>query len=180
MWVLEQERATYESAAAGAVHRFHLVLDRAPAAAFPGAPRRPGPAGTVEVGVRWAAADLAAAVAAAVRHAEAAGARVWRVVADDWVTVAEIGVRIGRSRETVRRWAAGSRPPAGFPPPLNPGCAVMFYSWAEVRRWLRYEADIAVADAPPVLAAANLALHLRRTAADIPDAAAIWSLLFPD
>ncbi|GGJ74213.1 hypothetical protein GCM10010123_00220 [Pilimelia anulata] len=180
--MLEQGRAAYEPAAAGAVYRFGLVLGLpVPSGLFAGIGEPvAAPAGAAVVTVHWPAAGLAAAVTGAVRHAEERGARVWRVLADDWVTAADIGVRVRRSRETVRRWASGRLGPPGFPPPLNPGCGVHYYSWAEVRGWLRGPAGIPVGDEPPVLAAANLALRLRRTIADVPDAGPIWELLWPD
>lgn len=180
MWVLEQAAAPYESVDAGEVYRFRLVLGARPAAdLFPAVEYAATAPGCVVATVRWPAHSLAAAIGAAVRHAEAHGLRVWRVVGDDWVTLREIGRRVGRSRETVRRWAAGSHGPPGFPPPLNPGCAVAFHSWDEVRRWLRQGLDLDVPGEPPALAAANLALALRRAAAELPDPAPVWELLWP-
>lgn len=116
------------------------------------------------VTVRREAESLAAAIPAAVRDLESVGLRPARVDADDWVTLAEIGARIGRSREIVRLWATGRYGPGGFPPPLNPGRDTSFYSWTEVAQWLRERMGYHVPDDDPVLVAMNLALQLRRLA----------------
>ncbi|HEX5742001.1 MAG TPA: hypothetical protein VFY17_10695 [Pilimelia sp.] len=181
MWVLEQAAAPYQPVDAGQVFRFRLVLDTRPDTdLFPAAEYASPAPGCVVATVRWPARSLAAAVGAAVRHAESRGVRVWRVHADDWVTLREIGRRVGRSRETVRRWAAGSHGPPGFPPPLNPGCAVAFHSWDEVRRWLRQALRLDVPGEPAALAAANAALALRRAVAEVPDPTPVWEMLWPD
>ena len=81
----------------------------------------------------------------------------------DWLTMAAIADRVGKSRECVRLWSIGRLGPGGFPPPLNPGAETSFYSWAEVAPWLRL-AGYDVQSEEPVLAAMNLALQLRHLA----------------
>ncbi len=106
---------------------------------------------------------LAGAVYATVAALEARGVRVTRLDADDWVTLHDLAVRIGRSRETVRLWAHGRAGPGGFPPPVNPGRRTLFYSWAEVGPWLYRRAGVPLDPGAvrPDLAAAALALQLR-------------------
>jgi hypothetical protein len=165
------------------VRRFALVVDRAP---DPAQARDLEPAavalwdpgsGTVRLGLAWPAWSLTEAVVAAVRAVEATGLRVLRVDADDWVTAGEVARRIGRSRETVRLWAAGRMGPGGFPPPLNPGRDTTFYSWAEVLAWLRHRGGLDLPDDEPVLAAANLAVQLRALMRRVPRARALLRLL---
>jgi hypothetical protein len=128
----------------------------------------PGPRdGVGAVVVRRHASDLAEAVTSAVRDVESAGLRPVRVATGDWVTLADVAARIGRSREIVRLWSIGRQGPGGFPPPLNPGCDTSFYSWSEVAQWLRRRLGYELPDEEPVLVAMNLALQLRRLASRI-------------
>jgi hypothetical protein len=121
--------------------------------------------------------SLAAVVTAAVRDLEAVGLQPVRVCDGDWVTLAEVGVRIGRSRENVRLWAAGKYGPGGFPPPLNPGNQTTFYSWAEVSLWLRERMAFDLPAPEPVLVALNLALQLRSLMPRIGEAATLRELV---
>jgi hypothetical protein len=99
----------------------------------------------------------------AVRFYESMGRRPVRLDADDWVTLAEIGLRIGRSRELVRLWSTGEKGTGYFPPPLNPQRDTTFYSWHEVNQWLRRNNRAEAGDSQePVLVALNLAIQLRR------------------
>jgi hypothetical protein len=68
---------------------------------------------------------------------------------DDQVTMLDIARRAGRSRETVRLWAAGKRGPGGFPAATwtSPG-GERFWSWPEVAAWLRDLRGIAVDVSP--------------------------------
>ncbi|MEJ3745521.1 hypothetical protein WEI85_19795 [Actinomycetes bacterium KLBMP 9797] len=101
-------------------------------------------------------------IPALVRQMESAGRRPLRLDAGDWMTLADIGRRIGFSREMVRLWAVGQSGPGGFPPPLNPGCETRFYSWVEVHAWLFDRLGLPLADGgEPVLEAMNLTLQLR-------------------
>jgi hypothetical protein len=165
------------------VRRFALVVDRLPTAAErralePAALALWDPAsGAVRVWLDWPAWSFTEAVVAGIRAVEAAGLRALRVDADDWVTVGDVAQRIGRSRETVRLWAAGRMGPGGFPPPLNPGRDTTFYSWAEVLPWLSHRMGFDLPDEEPVLAAANLALQLRTLMRRVPQARALLHLL---
>ena len=49
--------------------------------------------------------DLADAVVSAVRDVEAVGLRAVRLLEHDWVTLADVADRVGRSREAVRLWS---------------------------------------------------------------------------
>jgi hypothetical protein len=118
-------------------------------------------AGSVRLRFDWPAWSLPEAVIDAVRAVERVGLRVLRVDVDDWVTLADIAQRVGRSRETARLWASGRLGPGDFPPPLNPGRGTTFYSWAEVAPWLRSRVGVNVPDDEPTLAAANLVIQLR-------------------
>lgn len=141
--------------------RFTLVVDRAP--------------GRVTVDVE--APTLVDAVADAIAHLEFTGLTVLRADHRDWVTLADVAARVGRSRETVRRWTTGRLGPGGFPPPLNPGRDTAFYSWAEVAPWLRDRMGFDLPDDEPVLAATNLALQLRALAPRIRHAGLIRAIL---
>ena len=133
--------------------------------------------GVGAVMVRRDAPDLAEAVTAAVRDVESAGLRPVRVAAGDWVTLADVAARIGRSREIVRLWSVGRQGPGGFPPPLNPGCDTSFYSWAEIVQWLRRRMGYELPDEEPVLVAMNLTLQLRRLAPRISAMQAVRELV---
>src|SRR4051794_154208 len=62
------------------------------------------------------ASALVDAIVSAVRAIESVGLTAVRVMDQDLVTLADISDRIGQSRESVRRYAAGTRGPGGFPP----------------------------------------------------------------
>jgi hypothetical protein len=123
--------------------------------------------GPVRICFEVVAATLTEAIVVGVRCVEAVGLRALRVDAHDWVTLGDIAERIGRSRETVRLWAANRLGPGDFPPPLNPGRDTSFYSWAEVLPWLRHRVGCDLPDEEPVLAAVNLALQLRALAPQV-------------
>ncbi|HET8661390.1 MAG TPA: hypothetical protein VFM55_20630 [Micromonosporaceae bacterium] len=171
-----------------ALHRFVLIVASTPEArqlatltalgarpvAVPG-PRESGG----RIVFERAEPDLAGAVASAVRDAEAAGLRPVRLVDDDWVTLADIADRVGRSREAVRLWALGRVGPAGFPPPVNPGRDTLFYSWAEVSPWLRDRLAVPAPGSDPVLVAAGLAVRLRALAPRVPGMVTLRELVVP-
>jgi hypothetical protein len=136
-----------------------------------------GPDGTQRLAFDRPAAELIRAVALAISEVEAAGLRVVRVDDRDWVTLADVAARIGRSREAVRLWALGRQGPGGFPPPLNPGMDTTFYSWAAVSPWLRERMGYDLPDDEPVLVATNLALQLRALAPRIREMHLIRGLL---
>jgi predicted DNA-binding transcriptional regulator AlpA len=54
-------------------------------------------------------------------------------MADELVSGAEIGRRLGVSRETVRKWA--KQPTKGFPEPLARVGRSVVWNWAQVARW---------------------------------------------
>lgn len=105
---------------------------------------------------------MADAIASAVREVESAGLRVLRVLDEDLLTLADIADRIGRSRESVRRYATGERGGGGFPPPVNPGRdGTMFYRWSKVAPWLREQLGIDAPESDPALVVADLLLQVR-------------------
>src|SRR6476469_6997859 len=109
------------------------------------------------------ASSLAEAIVSAVHSLEAVGLSPVRVVDQDLLTLADIGARLGQSRESIRRYVTGLRGPGGFPPSVNPtreGTA--FYRWSEVAPWAREHLQIDVSVEDPTLVAANLMLQIRR------------------
>lgn len=108
-------------------------------------------------------ADSYRGVVEAVYFYESMGWRPVRLDADDWVTLAEAGLRAGCSRELMRLWSMGQHGPGSFPPPLNPERDTSFYSWYEISQWLRRNDRAEAGDVEePVLIALNLAIQLRR------------------
>jgi len=155
------------------VQHFLLVVDRAPGltqrrglATLPAPPRpQAGEDGTHRLAFDRPAAALADAIATAIHQVETrTDLHVVRVADRDWLTLAEIGARIGRSREIVRLWALGRRGPGGFPAPLEPDRDTSYYSWAQVSPWLRERMGYDLPEDEPILAATNLALQLRALA----------------
>lgn len=109
------------------------------------------------------APTLADAIATAVVQIEQVGLAAVRVLDTDLVTLADIGARIGQSRESVRRYAANERGPGGFPPPVNPAReGTTFYRWSEVAPWVRAKLGIQVPDVDPTLTVADLILQARQ------------------
>ena len=168
------------------VHVFSLVLDRAPTddeldALFE--------AGCDDAGFEIAsdgcvagfdreAPSLAEAIASAVHDIESTGFVVIRALDEDMLTLGDIADRIGRSREAVRRYAAGERGPGGFPQPMNPGRdGTTFYRWSEVAPWLREKLGLDVPDADPALVVANLLLQARQHRDRVTNMAALTELL---
>ncbi|MBV8078046.1 MAG: hypothetical protein JO284_16685 [Planctomycetaceae bacterium] len=94
-------------------------------------------AGVVYLTFTREAPSLEDAILSAIRDVRSAGLGVRRVDVCTLVTAAEIGRRIGRSRELVRQYATGRRGPGGFPPPA---CHIVegnpLYLWCEVAAWL--------------------------------------------
>jgi hypothetical protein len=133
--------------------------------------------GIGRVRFRRAGPCLAAAIVSAVRDVEALGLRPVRLVDHDWVTLADVAERIGRSREAVRLWSIGRVGPGGFPPPLNPGRETLFFSWAEVAPWLRERMGLPVPEPVLALTVTNLTLQLRALADRVPRMDLFLSLL---
>lgn len=70
------------------------------------------------------------------------GADVLRVDGCNFVSLAEIARRIGRTRQVVHQYMRGQRGPGGFPGPVfELGEGIMAWSWCEVVDWL-YEHDM--------------------------------------
>ncbi len=86
------------------------------------------------------ARSLREAILTAIRDVRRAriGADVLRVDECDLVTQAEIGRRVGRSRQVINQYISGKRGPGGFPPPtceITDGTSL--WLWSEVAYWLR-------------------------------------------
>ncbi|GAA4466652.1 hypothetical protein GCM10023170_077900 [Phytohabitans houttuyneae] len=166
------------------LHRFGLILDRPPdrsqAASVvdthPDLDVRPS---RQMVTARRRSPSMAAAVVSAIVDLEAFDLHPARVCADDWVTLADIGERIGRSREMVRQWSTGQQGPGGFPPPVNPGRDTKFYSWTEVALWLRAHRDFYLPRPDGLLVVANLLLQAKRLAPLVRDKQTLTGLLSP-
>ncbi|MDN5853766.1 MAG: hypothetical protein L0K86_13160 [Actinomycetia bacterium] len=78
--------------------------------------------------------SLVGALVSALYDVERAGLKVASVRSDDLVSLREIANRAGRSYESVRLLANGSRGSGGFPPPLSADNWVV-YSWSQVGPW---------------------------------------------
>lgn len=168
------------------LHVFTLVLDREPNDEHLDALVEGGcddAAFGVDHGVAVAEFDrdapaLADAIASAVRGIEAVGLQALRVVDGDLLTFADVADRIGRSRESVRRYMTGERPSGGFPPSVNPTRdGVAFYRWSEVAPWLRAHLNIEVPEVDPALVVANLVLQARQHRDQVVHMSALSDLL---
>lgn len=85
------------------------------------------------------APNFAVAVGSAIRDVERAisGARVLRVEPEEFVSLAAIAERTGKSRECVRLWAEGQRGPGGFPSALRwIDARTRLWRWSDVVEWL--------------------------------------------
>jgi hypothetical protein len=121
--------------------------------------------GYAEVAFDRDAPTLLDAVISGVRDLDRFGLSATRVRDDDdFVTLADIADRVGRSREAVRLWSVGRTGPGGFPLPVNVNASTSYYRWSQVAPWLRSRMELDVPDPEPVLAAINLALQLRAIA----------------
>jgi hypothetical protein len=154
-----------------AIHVFTLVLDRRPTADELESLHAAGCDDAIfgqDHGLPIAEFDreapaLADAIVSAVLSIEQAGLVALRVLDNDAVTLADIAVRLGQSRESFRRYATGERGPGGFPPPINPARnGTIFYRWSEVTHWVRTNLGINVPDVDPTLIVANLILQARQ------------------
>jgi hypothetical protein len=117
------------------------------------------------------AGSLAEALVSAIAAVEQAvpGVRVVRVAPDDYVTLAEIAVRTGRTRESVRLLASGDRGPGDFPPPAaRAEQRVKLWRWAEVARWFAIRLGVSMSGSPdPTLSAVNGLLQARAAMAQL-------------
>ncbi len=111
------------------------------------------------------AGSLGEALVSAITALERAvpGARVVRVAPDEYVTLAEIARRTGRTRESARLLATGDRGPGDFPPPAaRAEERNKLWRWAEVARWFTTRLGQSVAGEPePALSAVNGLLQTR-------------------
>jgi hypothetical protein len=117
------------------------------------------------------ASSLAEALVSAITAVEQAvpGVRVVRVAPDEYVTLAEIAMRTGRTRESVRLLATGDRGPGDFPPPAaRAEQRVKLWRWAEVAAWLASRLGISVPGSPdPAMSAVNGLLQARAALAQL-------------
>jgi hypothetical protein len=124
------------------------------------------------------ATTMAEAIVSAVLSIEGVGPRPMRVVDQDLLTLADIADRVGRSRESVRRYATGDRGGGGFPPPVNPSReGTAFYRWSEVAPWLRDRIGLELDDVEEVLVVANLILQARQHRPRVADVETLSKLL---
>ena len=137
------------------VDRLYEAFDESASVEFDG----PGPA---IVHVHRAAASLDVALVNAVVDVESVGFTVTGLVTPDHVTLRVIAERTGRTYESVRRLANGSRGPGGFPAPLSAD-GWSLYSWARVSTWFadNYGGTDSVTDQDRAIAAADLVLRAR-------------------
>ena len=91
------------------------------------------------------------------------GLRVVRIADAGLVSMADIAVRIGRTREGVRLMITGARGPGGFPPPItDPRSRYRLWRWSDVALWLTRNLGEEMSDAnDEILAALNAGLELR-------------------
>ncbi|GAA4680191.1 helix-turn-helix transcriptional regulator [Phytohabitans rumicis] len=168
------------------VHTFTLILDRRPSDEELATLFDTGCDDVtfgVEDGLPVADFDRSApmaadAIASAVRDLDSIGVTARRLLDQDLLTLADIADRIGRSREAVRRYAAGTRGPGGFPAPVNPAReGTVFYRWSEVAPWLRDHLDIDLPKVDLVFVVANLVLQTRLHREHVPHMSALTDLL---
>ena len=98
----------------------------------------------------------------AVVDVESVGFTVTGLVTPDLVTLRVIAERTGRTYESVRRLANGSRGSGGFPAPLSAD-GWSLYSWVRVSTWFadNYGGTDSVTDHDRAIAAADLVLRAR-------------------
>jgi hypothetical protein len=117
------------------------------------------------------ASSLAEALVSAITAVEQAvpGVRVVRVAPDEYVTLAEIAARTGRTRESVRLLATGDRGPGDFPPPAaRAEQRVKLWRWAEIASWFTSRLGVSLPGSPdPALSAVNGLLQARSALAQL-------------
>lgn len=64
----------------------------------------------------------------------------------DLVSVSDIAERTGRSRQSIRLLADGSRGPGGFPVPLGTPGGSKVWDWDSVNSWLKRTSDLGDAE----------------------------------
>ena len=91
------------------------------------------------------------------------GVHVVRIADAGLVSLADIAVRLDRTRESVRLLVSGARGPGGFPKPVtDPRGRYRLWRWSEVAHWFREYRDMlpAIGD-DGVIALYNAALEYR-------------------
>ncbi len=114
-------------------------------------------------------------------RAGAPAIRITRIEPDDLVSLSDVAVRVGRSRESIRLYVRGLRGPGGFPrPEIDGGRRVRYWNWPEVVDWFHRHEILEVGEAPgretaSLIAALNAAFTLRdrRAEIDSPEQAAM-------
>jgi len=79
--------------------------------------------------------SMANAIISTVADIRKAGFEAIGIETEDLMTLAGLGRKLGRTRESMRLLASGKRGPGGFPQPLSSGSSPL-YSWAQVRTWM--------------------------------------------
>ena len=118
------------------------------------------------------AASLEEAVLSAVTDIESVdGLVVVRLADSGLVSMADIAVRTGRTRESVRLLVAGERGPGGFPVPVtDPRSRYRLWRATEVELWMRTRVDDAYeTHEDHVRVAINATLEFRYHSSHIPD-----------
>ncbi len=117
------------------------------------------------------ASSYLAAVLSAIEDVEAAvpGVRTVRVLPDEYVTLAEIAQRTGRTRESARLLSIGERGPGASPPPAARGAERnKLWRLPEVAAWFASAlGEPAHLAPPPAQRAANALLDLRASTTEL-------------
>ena len=91
------------------------------------------------------------------------GVEVVRIADAGLASLADIAIRLGRTRESVRLLVSGARGPGGFPKPVtDPRARYRLWRWSEVERWCveRLGEELPISQ-EEVMAAFSAALELR-------------------
>ncbi len=94
--------------------------------------------GVPQVSFTRRAATMKDAVLTAIAEVRKVGFGI-DVLAVEWsylLTQADIGRRIGKSRQLVHQYVEGVRGPGGFPPPARNGHSGPLWQWSDVAQWL--------------------------------------------
>ena len=105
------------------------------------------PDGRGSLMVSRTAPSMAEAIVSVVADIEAAGFMATGIDVEDLLTLAAIGRRVGRTRESMRLLAVGKRGPGGFPAAMTSGPTPL-YSWTQVQAWMaEHDLNAPAADA---------------------------------
>ena len=91
------------------------------------------------------------------------GVKVIRIADAGLTSLADIAVRVGRTRESVRLLASGARGPGGFPKPVtDPRSRYRLWRWTEVAHWFKeHQGESPAVAEDELTAACNAALEFR-------------------